>query len=173
MFGTIFVVAQQVERQGADDAPQRLASQVAAEVRVGTTSTVDDAPGVDLGHSLAPFVVVVDASDSVAQGTASLEGAPLAIPRGVLQTARRSGSDAVTWEARDDLRFALVEIAVGSRVVVAGQSLAPSESRTDRLGLLVLIAWLGTSAAAVVGVYGDAAWARVVRGRSPSRGAVP
>ena len=162
LFGTIYVVAQQLERQGADDVPQRLASQVAAELRTGSTETVDGAPAVDLGRSLAPFVEVVTRSGEVSHGTAMLDGVSPALPSGVLAAARREGSDAVTWQPRAGLRFATVELAVGSRVVVAGQSLAPNESRTEGIGLLILIAWAVTSLVAAGGIYLVTWWRTVV-----------
>lgn len=163
VFGTIYVVAQQMERAGADDAPERLASQVAAELSSGSTRTVDDAAPVELNGSLTPFVVVVNRAGVVTHGTATLDGQDISLPAGVVATARSAGRDAVSWQPREGLRFATIEIAVGSRVVIAGQSLAPSESRTDRLTVLIAIAWFVTSLLAVAGIYLSAAWSRALR----------
>lgn len=41
VFGTIYLVAQTIERQGADDAPDRLASQVAADPSAATEAPFD------------------------------------------------------------------------------------------------------------------------------------
>ncbi|MFC5503072.1 hypothetical protein ACFPJ4_12555 [Lysinimonas soli] len=165
VFGTGYVVAQQIERTSADDAPTRLASQVAAELSSGSTQTVDAAAPVDLGRSLAPFVVVVDRSGAVTDGTATLDGTAPALPAGVIASTRAAGRDAVTWQPRDGLRFATVEVAVGSHVVIAGQSLAPSERATDKLLALIAAAWFVTALVAVGGIYLSAAWAKVLRAR--------
>ena len=163
VFGTVYLVTQQIERAGADDAPARLASQVAAELTSGSTRTVDDAAPVDLGRSLAPFVVVVNRTDTVTNGTATLDGVPPTLPAGVMASTRATGRDAVTWQPREGLRFATVELAVGSRVVIAGQSLAPSENVTDRLAMVIVGAGFATALAAVAGIYISAAWVRTLR----------
>ncbi|MES1170546.1 MAG: hypothetical protein ABUL47_07660, partial [Leifsonia sp.] len=49
---TLFVVAQQIERQGANDAPERLASQVAAQLSQGADpADAATTPDVDLATS--------------------------------------------------------------------------------------------------------------------------
>ena len=56
VFGTVYVVAQQIERQGANDSPQRLGSQIASELSTGGESvTLSSLPKVDLATSLALF----------------------------------------------------------------------------------------------------------------------
>ena len=152
-FGAIYVTAQQLERGQAEDTPRRLASQIAAELASGSSATVDALAPVDLGVSLAPWVTVVDRSDVVTAGNATLDGSPAVPPAGVLASARSSGSDRVTWAPRGDLRFATVEIAVGDRVVIAGQSLQPNEARIDRLGPMLAAGWALTAVIGVVGVF--------------------
>jgi hypothetical protein len=134
-FGAIYVVAQQVERMGANDEGQRLASQVSP------TASTDQGERVDLATSLAPFYVVFDELGKPLFGTGYLDGALAEPPRGVIDIAVSSGSNAVTWQPRPGLRFATVEVHVGNRVVMGAQSLSPSEKRTDTLGLLVLLGW--------------------------------
>jgi hypothetical protein len=74
------------------------------------------------------------------------------VPTGVLDAARRSPEgDSVTWQPMPGLRFATVEIAAGTRVVLVGQSLAPTEARIDSIGLLVVAGWLGTILLVVIG----------------------
>ncbi len=79
------------------------------------------------------------------------------MPSGVLAAGRSSAGDRVSWQPREGLRFAVVEQRQGSRVVLAGQSLAPAESRIDTLGLLVLAAWLATAALLVIAFFVDRA----------------
>ena len=147
LFASIYLVMQQIERQGADDAPARLASQVASQPASGGATSTDD---VDLAVSDAAFFVVYDGADRPVTGTGRLNGALAAIPHGVLDRARRGGSNHVTWQASDGRRFATVEQQAGDSVVLAGQSLAPTEKRIDQLGLLILVAWLCVLALVVV-----------------------
>ena len=142
LFGTIYVVAQQLDRQGANEAPLRLASQVAAELREGQTTTVDAQPHVDLSRSLAVFVVVEDAQGSATSGSGFLKGALVSLPTGVLANAARTGQDDVTWQPAPGLRFATVTLKVGDQFVTAGQSLKPSEDRDGNIQLLVGFGWL-------------------------------
>jgi hypothetical protein len=142
LFATIYVVAQQLDRMSANDAPLRLASQVAAELREGQTTTLDDQPHVDLSRSLATFVVVEDAQGQPSDGSGFLKGSLVSLPTGVLASAAKSGEDDVTWQPAPGLRFATVTLKVGSQFVSAGQSLKPSEDRDDTVLLLVGFGWL-------------------------------
>jgi hypothetical protein len=142
LFGTVYVVAQQLDRLGANDSPLRLASQVAAELREGQTTTVDAQPHVDLSRSLAPFVVVEDAQGRASDGSGFLKGSLVSLPTGVLASAGKSGQDNVTWQPAPGLRFATATLRVGDQFVSAGQSLKPSEDRDGTVRLLVGLGWL-------------------------------
>jgi hypothetical protein len=161
IFGSIYAVAQQIERQGANDAPLRLASQLAsASSSTGPSTDSAASDRVDLAKSLALFSIVYDSSGAAISGTGYLDGALATLPHGVIDAARATGEDRVTWQPQPGLRFAAVAIASGANVIVAGQSLAPSESRTDALGALVLAAWAGTLALLAVGVTVVWLWRR-------------
>lgn len=152
IFGSIYGVAQQIERQGANDAPMRLASQLAS-TSAETGANADSAGDrVDLARSLALFSVIYDSSGAPVSGTGYLDGALATLPRGVINAARATGEDRVSWQPREGLRFAIVAIAAGPNVIVAGQSLAPSESRTDALGAFVFASWAGTIVLLAAGV---------------------
>jgi hypothetical protein len=158
LFGTIYVVTQQLDRSQANDTPLRLASQVAAELREGQGSTVDAQPHVDLSRSLAPFVVVENAQGISTSGSGFLEGALVSLPTGVLSSAAQSGRDDVTWQPGRGLRFATVTLKVGDQFVSAGQSLAPSEDRLGTFQLLIGFGWL----ASMVVIAGCWLWLRQV-----------
>jgi hypothetical protein len=142
LFGTIYVVVQQLDRLSANDDPLRLASQVAAEIREGQSTTLDAQPHVDLSRSLAAFVVVEDAQGNSTAGSGFLTGALVSLPTGVLANAARSGQQNVTWQPRPGLRFATVTLRVGDQFVSAGQSLKPSEDRDGTFRLLIGVGWL-------------------------------
>ncbi len=142
LFGTIYVAIQQLDRLSADDSPARLASQVAAELREGQSTTLDAQPHVDLSRSLAAFVVVEDAQGSPTAGSGFLRGSLVSLPTGVLADAARNGHDDVTWQPEPGLRFATVTLSVGNKFVSAGQSLRPEEDRLGALRLLIGAGWL-------------------------------
>lgn len=140
LVGTAYVLAQQEARLSANDEPGRLASQVASELRTGSTKTVDSLQPVQLKDSLATWVVVVGPAGSVGSGYEN--GALASLPKGVLDTARRTGEDNVTWRSASGQRFATVSIAAGNSVVTAGQSLVPTERRIDAFTALAAFGWL-------------------------------
>lgn len=142
LFGTVYVVAQQVDRSQANDAPLRLASQVAAELSEGKTTTIDAQPRVDLARSLAPFVVVENAKGVATSGSGYLNDALVSLPPGVLSNAGKTGEDNVTWQPAPGLRFATVTLRSDGQFVSAGQSLAPSEDRVGNYQLLIGFGWL-------------------------------
>jgi hypothetical protein len=165
LFASLYLVMQQIERQGADDAPERLASQVASQLS-GSGAAASTADDVDLAASDAPFFVVYDSANRPVSGTGHLDGAPATVPDGVLDQARRTGTNHVTWQTADGRRFATVERRAGDSVVLGGQSLTPTEGRIDQLGLLILVAWLCVLAIVVVAFVVE----RVTLGASgPSR----
>ena len=165
VFASLYLVIQQSERQGADDGPTRLASQVAAQlVDAGSAADASSTGTVDLAASDAEFFVIYDRTNHPVSGTGRLDGALPAIPPGVLDAARRSGSHHVTWQTSDGRRFASVEQRAGHDVVVAAQSLAPAENRIDQLGALILIAWACTLAVVVIASFIERAVAEPIAG---------
>jgi hypothetical protein len=159
IFGTIYVVTQQLDRLSANDDPLRLASQVAAELREGQTTTVNSQPHVDLERSLALFVVVENSQGSPTSGSGFLKNQLVSLPTGVLSNAAQTGRDDVTWEPEHGLRFATVTLKVGDQFVSAGQSLAPSEDRDNTFRQLIGFGWL----ASMIVICGSLYWLRRVR----------
>jgi hypothetical protein len=154
----VYGAVQQAGRSSADDAPQALISQLAA--RGSDTPGPVPSPHVDLTQSRMPFFLVYAADGRPVAGDGYLDGKRARIPDGVLRTTLADGSDHVTWEPRPGLRFALSTVREGGSVIAAGQSLAASEQRTDRIGLLLLLGWLLS-----VAVLAGGAVAHVVVGR--------
>ena len=167
VFASIYLVMQQSQRQGADDEPGRLASQVAAQLAdSGTAADASSTDTVDLAVSDAEFFVIYDRTNHPVSGTGRLDGTLPVIPTGVLEEARRTGSNHVSWQTSDGRRFASVERRAGNDVVVAAESLAPTENRIDQLGALILIAWACTLAVVVVAYFIERAVAEPLPARS-------
>jgi hypothetical protein len=163
---TLFLTVQQIDRQSSDDQPQRLATQLAILHDLPEPGAADL---VDLGGSDALFWVAYDASGSPQAGTGYFDGGLAQLPKGVIDTAGEQGRNSVTWEPRDGLRFATVEVAQGDRIVMAGQSLEPSERRTRNVGLLLLLCW----AVGLVVLGAGAVITRAGRGYGGGSGAAP
>ncbi|WP_426625733.1 hypothetical protein ACPPVW_06685 [Leifsonia sp. McL0607] len=145
---TLYVVVQQDGRHAVEDAPRALLSAGA------TTSPAQQPDRLDLEHYLGTFWVRYDAAGRPTAGNGYLSGSLAQVPRGVLETARATGEDAVSWEPEPGLRFAIVAQPLDEGVIVAGQSLQRTEQRTDRTMLFIagaLVAGLFVVGAAVAG----------------------
>lgn len=139
IFGSAYVALQRLGRRPANAAP---AAAVAAQFQlIGTEA--EPVPRLELTPDSGVFVIVYGEDDKPVSGTATLHGSLPVLPAGVLQTARTSGSDVVTWQPEPELRMAVVARSAAGRVVVAGQSLTPYEDR-DRATMIVLaLGWIG------------------------------
>lgn len=140
VFGSLYVVFQLSGRRSANIAP---AAAAAAQVQLLGSPPSPAAPRLELTPDSGVFVIVYGTDDKPETGTATLHGALPAVPPGVLETARASGADMVTWQPEPGLRMAVVARSSAGKVVVAGQPLTPYEA-TDRIIMLYLgLGWLG------------------------------
>ncbi len=155
--GLIYVVAQQSLRLGANDPQIQMAEDAAdALTHNATLDQVMPAGMVDVGRSLAPFMIVYNDQGQVLAPSGVLHGATPPLPRGVLDYARQHGQNRLTWEPEPGVRIAAVVVRVEGRAggfVLAGRSLREVEIRESQLELLVgvaLVAVLAISLAVVV-----------------------
>jgi hypothetical protein len=147
-----YLIGQQSQRTGANDPQVQMAEDAAARLDAGETpaAAVRTGPPVDVARSLAPFVVVYDATGTPLATDGELDGAAPSVPKGVLDTARARGVDAVTWQPRAGVRIATVTVPWQGGTVTAGRSLRLVEERVDDLTRLVGLAWIVTLAATLV-----------------------
>jgi hypothetical protein len=167
-----YVAVQQVYRTGADDPQVQLAHDASAALAAGDSpeSVVASMRGASFGSrdivlnttgetfgSLAPFIIVYDAGGKPVASSARLNGDVPRIPKGVLDAAKGSGENKVTWQPTSSLRIAAV--AVPDRkgdqahyVVVAGRSLRLAEERVQALTQMALAGWVFTLVATFVAV---------------------
>jgi hypothetical protein len=150
--GLVYVVGQQGQRTGANDPQVQLAEDAAVRLDAGETpaAVVGTGPPVAIASSLAPFVVVYDAAGSALASDGQLDGRPPAIPKGVLESARAHGVNAVTWQPRPGVRVATVTVPWKGGTVTAGRSLRLVEERVDDLTRLVGLGWIVTLGATLV-----------------------
>lgn len=143
--GVMYVVAQQGIRRGADEPQTAIAGELAGRLAAGMPSL--PAAQVDLARSRLPFVQVYAADGSLLSSGAVLDGQLIAIPRGVLEVARKNGHNAVTWQPRPGIREAAVVVPFsGSRsgFVLAGRSLREAEDREAAVARIVGLVWLAS-----------------------------
>lgn len=158
--GLVYAAVQYDLRSGANDPQVQLAEDAAARLDAGGAPSAQlGSRVVDIAASLAPFIVVYDASDGVLASDGRLDGSPPRPPSGVLDVARRTGRDIVTWQPREGVRIAVVVVPWRGGTVLAGRSLRLVEQREDELLLLFGLAWLSTLLAlAVAGTVAARLW---------------
>jgi hypothetical protein len=158
MSGLVYLVGQQGLRIGANDPQVQLAEDAAARLDAGEmpSGVVGSGATVDVARSLAPFIVVYDRAGTALATDGQLDGKPPAVPVGVLEAARASGVNAVTWQPRAGVRVATVSVPWQGGTVTAGRSLRVVEQREDTLLSLVALAWVVTLVATAVACVGVA-----------------
>jgi hypothetical protein len=133
-----FGAVQQDLRIGANDVPQQLAEDAVRYLEAGESpATVVGSKSVTIETSLVPFLAIYDASGTELASSGTVDGRPPSVPAGVLDSARATGRDAVTWQPRSGIRVAIVVMPWPGGTVVAGRSLRVIESRIEAIQLLV------------------------------------
>ncbi len=154
--GLMYATVQQVLRMNADDPQIQMAEDVASALTAGKPlDSVVPAAQIDIATSLAPYVVVFDASGKAIASSGLLHNQMPTLPSGVFGSVRQRGEDRITWQPEPGVRSATVVTSYGGAqpgFVLAGRSLREVENRVDQFGLLIGLGWLGTMFAALVAV---------------------
>ena len=149
--GLVYVAVQQNFRQSANDPQIQMAEDAARELsQDAPPESVLPQHSIDISQSLAPFVVVYNATGQPIASSALLDGDIPTPPAGIFDYASRWGEDRVTWQPRPDVRIAAVVAPYNSGFVLAGRSLREVEKREHKLGLQVFLVWLASIAVIVV-----------------------
>ena len=149
--GTVYLVAQQGLRSGADSPQLQLAEDAARALDAGAApATVTGPPTVDVAASLAPFLVAYDAAGRALAWSGELNGAAPVPPKGVLDAAVADPPNRVTWQPQPGVRIATVTVPWSGGTVLAGRSLREVERIEDQALLLVAAGWAATLVALAV-----------------------
>ena len=144
----VYLVAQQMWRQSANDPQIQLARDAAAAMAAGRPlDAVVPRETVDMERSLAPFLIVLDDSGKVVAASGTLRGNVPGVPRGVLAFVRAKGEERVTWQPIGGVRIASVVVSYSGSsqgFVLAGRSLQETEERVQQFQSLVGLAWIAT-----------------------------
>ena len=146
MAGLIYITAQQQIRLGGNEPQVQMSEDAAAAVASGQAfeSLVPGAK-VEISSSLAPYLMVFDASGKLLASSAVLHGAVPAIPAGIFDSVRQNGEDRVTWQPEAGVRQAAVVAPVSGGpggFVLAGRSMREMEALEDTQLRLVGLGWL-------------------------------
>jgi hypothetical protein len=146
----VHLAVQQSLRWGANDPQIQMAEDGAELLAAGATpKSVLPASKVEISASLAPFMVIYNATGEPLAASGLLHGTSPLLPQGIFDYTRQKGEDRVSWQPEPGVRVAAVVVAYGGAqpgFVLAGRSLREVEKREDQLGQITLLAWLATLA---------------------------
>jgi hypothetical protein len=148
IFGTIYITTQQVLRQGANDPQIQLAEDVASALDNGKTPASLVSGAVNVGTSLAPFIVVYNKQGSAVISNGYLQGKVPFMPLGVLQASSGRTYHAVTWQPDPKTRIASITVSAHDYYVTSGRSLAEVEKREAQVLIMVAAGWITSVAIA-------------------------
>jgi hypothetical protein len=148
LIGLNYAAMQQMLRQGADDPQIQMAEDAATKLANGqqVQHVVSTAEQVDIANSVAPYMIVFDASDKPIASSAQLNGHIPTLPAGVFDFVRHNGEDRITWSPQPGVRDAIVVTqfkGANAGFVVAGRSLRDVERLIDSIGQILLVGWAG------------------------------
>ena len=142
-----YAVMQLTVRRGANQPQIQMAARAAERFRnVDHLSRACEPSCIDLTDSLEPFTIVYDESGRVLTSNATLSGRVPVPPPGVLEFAKKQGSNELTWQPRRDVRLAVVvQPFTGehySGFVLVGRSLAVAEQGESVAARCALWGWI-------------------------------
>ena len=141
--GLVYAADQQGLRSGANDPQIQMANDAATALDAGAepSGVVSDGR-IDVGQSLAPFLVVFDTSGKVLATDGQLDGHDPIPPAGVLTRPANNSPVIVTWQPANGVRIAAVVVPWHGGTVLAGRSLAQVKIRENSALLIVIAAWV-------------------------------
>ncbi len=147
--GGVYVVAQQIYRQSANDPQIQIAEDVGRLLGSGVPTTqILQQGSTDISKSLATFLVVFDATGKPVVSSGMIDGKIPTLPSGVLAYAQAHSEDRITWQPSSGFRAAIVVTAYNangsSGYVMVGRSLRETETRIHQLGINVFLVWFVT-----------------------------
>jgi hypothetical protein len=146
--GIVYTVAQQLNRQSANDPQIEMAQDAAAALARGMEAeSLVVGPKADIAMSLAPYLIIFDEAGKPVVSSGVLDGRIPSPPIGVFDYTRQNRQDILTWQPRPGIRSAtVVRYFSGARTgfVLAGRSLFEVENRIDKLMIGIAFGWLFT-----------------------------
>jgi hypothetical protein len=150
--GLVYLAVQQSYRMGANDPQIQMAEDAAAALAAGQAAqSIVPVGKIDIAQSLAPYLIVFDASGKPIASNAVLHGQTPDVPPGIIDYTRQHGEDRISWQPEAGVRSAAIIVAANggqAGFVLAGRSMREVEKRIDQFGQLAALFWmLGMGAA--------------------------
>ena len=146
--GLVYAAVQQSYRQSANDPQIEMAEDAATAIETAmATPALVPSGTVDIGTSLAPYIVFYDSDGNPTGGNGQLNGQLPTLPAGVFASASTTGEERVTWQPEPGVRSAIVVVAIRGPepgFVMAGRSLREVEARENSLELMTDAIWIFT-----------------------------
>lgn len=144
---TSYVFVQQEGRSSINIPLLQLAQNVESDLQSGVMpDEILKGKRIDLSVDQSPFITLYSLDKKVLGSSQHLSGETLSLPSGVLDNARIKGQARVTWQPKDNLRFASITDFIPTfGYVSVAQSLQETESRATR-GMWIALAALGLGA---------------------------
>lgn len=140
-----YLLVQQSMRMGLNDPQIQMAEDAVSAMNNGATiDSVAAGPKIEMSASLAPFIVVYDASGKPVGGSGLLNGQLPDYPKGALDTAKQSGDNRVSWQPNANVRIASVVVPYKDGFVMAGRNMREVESRENNAELIAVLAGITT-----------------------------
>ena len=153
LFGTIAVVAQQLQRANAYDPQIQIAEDAAIALNNEVSPQGLVGVKVDLQKSLAPFIIIYDKLGVPVAGNGFIGKEIPVIPFGVLNASKNKSYHTVTWQPQSDVRLASVTVKANNFYVVTGKSLRETEKRESQIMLVVAVGWIFSVAGILIATY--------------------
>ncbi len=148
LIGFSYVGLQQNYRMNANDPQVQMSYEMAEQLAKGVdTRVVIGTNIVDLSKSISPFAIVFDESGKAYASSALVDGKIPAVPLGVIENAKKTGENRLTWQPKKGIREAIIVKKFDGKnkgFVLVGRSLSEVEKRIDMLGLYAAFAWLAS-----------------------------
>lgn len=144
--GMIYFSAWQILRQSANDPQIQIARDFSKALQNGkSTQEITGSTQIDLGSSLATFVIIFDDSGKIVASQAVLDGRVPTPPKGVFDYTRSKKEDRISWQPKSDTRIAAVlEHFEGAKpgFILVGRSLNETDLRITDLGNKLFFGWI-------------------------------
>jgi len=141
VFGSLFLISQQILRLSANDPQIQLAEDTAALLNSGEQPSDTLSGEINIDHSLSPFTLITDKSGNVIAGNGFSSGTlENSIPYNTLVQSSGVPYLAVTWQP-NKIRYATVAVSANNYFVFSGRSLTVVDQNQAKILRICEIAW--------------------------------
>ena len=161
VFGTIYAVVQQAQRNDANWPQIQMSDDLAAKLNDKADPLVLTGDQVDIAVSLKPFSVIYDKKGKAVAGSGFINDKLPKIDKSVLENSKSKDYNAVTWKPVGETRIAAVVVAANDYYVLSGRSLKEVEKNEDATLMISILGWL-LSVLLLLGLFAASARSREV-----------